>query len=169
MEELNVYPAAGIRTDHEATTAKEAKERLDLGMYLMVREGTVAKDLASLLPAITPDNSRRCFFVTDDKLINDLVKEGSIDHIVRQAISMGIDPLQAIQMATLNAAECFDLKTLGAIAPGYQADFFLTDDLTKLPIHEVFYKGTLVVQSGQLEDHLFADHSNPYTCAVYQT
>lgn len=75
MEELNVYPAAGIRTDHEATTAKEAKERLDLGMYLMVREGTVAKDLASLLPAITPENSRRCFFVTDDKLINDLVKK----------------------------------------------------------------------------------------------
>ncbi|MFR3046507.1 MAG: amidohydrolase family protein, partial [Enterococcus faecium] len=104
MEELNVYPAAGIRTDHEATTAKEAKERLDLGMYLMVREGTVAKDLASLLPAITPENSRRCFFVTDDKLINDLVKEGSIDHIVRQAIALGIDPLQAIQMATLNAA-----------------------------------------------------------------
>lgn len=166
MEELNVYPAAGIRTDHEATTAKEAKERLDLGMYLMVREGTVAKDLASLLPAITPENSRRCFFVTDDKLINDLVKEGSIDHIVRQAIALGIDPLQAIQMATLNAAECFDLKTLGAIAPGYQADFFLTDDLTKLPIHEVFYKGTLVVQSGQLQDHLFADHSNSYTCCL---
>ncbi|PXA17391.1 adenine deaminase, partial [Staphylococcus pseudintermedius] len=62
--------------------------------------------------------------------------------------------------------ECFDLKTLGAIAPGYQADFFLTDDLTKLPIHEVFYKGTLVVQSGQLQDHLFADHSNSYTCCL---
>lgn len=69
-------------------------------------------------------------------------------------------------MATLNAAECFDLKTLGAIAPGYQADFFLTDDLTKLPIHEVFYKGTLVVQSGQLQDHLFADHSNSYVLSA---
>ena len=73
-------------------------------------------------------------------------------------------------MATLNAAECFDLKTLGAIAPGYQADFFfLTDDLTKLPVHEVFYKGTLVVQSGQLQDHLFADHSNSYTCCLAKT
>ncbi|MGC3598941.1 amidohydrolase family protein, partial [Enterococcus faecium] len=82
-------------------------------MYLMVREGTLAKDLASLLPAITPEKSSRCFFVTDDKLINDFVKEGSIDHIVRLAIELGIDPLQAIQMATLTAAECFDLKTLG--------------------------------------------------------
>ena len=76
-------------------------------MYLMVREGPLQKITASLLPAIAPDNSRRCFFVTDDKLINDLVKEGSIDHIVRQAISMGIDPLQAIQMATLRCSRMF--------------------------------------------------------------
>nr|WP_242699784.1 adenine deaminase [Enterococcus sp. DIV1271a] len=149
-DDLNVYLTAGIRTDHEATTAEEAKERLALGMYLMVREGTVAKDLHALLPAITPDNSRRCLFVTDDKLINDLVAEGSIDHIVREAILAGMDPLQAIQMASLNAAECFGLQHLGAVAPGYQADFFLTDDLNKLPINTVFHQGETVVVDGQL-------------------
>ncbi|MGG5325374.1 adenine deaminase [Enterococcus pernyi] len=149
-DDLNVYLTAGIRTDHEATTAQEAEERLALGMYLMVREGTVAKDLQALLPAITPDNSRRCLFVTDDKLINDLVTEGSIDHIVREAILAGMDPLQAIQMASLNAAECFGLQHLGAVAPGYQADFFLTDDLKKLPINTVFHQGETVVIDGQL-------------------
>ncbi|WP_270608605.1 adenine deaminase [Enterococcus thailandicus] len=145
---LNVYPVAGIRTDHEATTAEEARERLDLGMYLMIREGTVAKDLAALFPAITPENSRRCFFVTDDKLINDLVSEGSIDYIVRKVIELGMDPLQAIQMATLNAAECFGLSTIGAVAPGYQADFFLTDNLETLPIREVFHNGEQLVTNG---------------------
>ncbi|OTP10504.1 adenine deaminase [Enterococcus sp. 10A9_DIV0425] len=149
-DDLNVYLAAGIRTDHEATTAQEAKERLELGMYVMVREGTVAKDLQALLPAITPDNSRRCLFVTDDKLIDDLVSEGSIDHIVRQAVQAGMDPLQAIQMASLNAAECFGLQQLGAVAPGYQADFFLTNDLSTLPINNVFYQGKLVVENQQL-------------------
>lgn len=149
-DDLNVYLAAGIRTDHEATTAQEAKERLELGMYVMAREGTVAKDLQALLPAITPDNSRRCLFVTDDKLIDDLVSEGSIDHIVRQAVQAGMDPLQAIQMASLNAAECFGLQQLGAVAPGYQADFFLTNDLSTLPINNVFYQGKLVVENQQL-------------------
>ncbi|MGX7174618.1 adenine deaminase [Enterococcus ratti] len=162
-EELNVYLTAGIKTDHEATSAAQAKERLDLGMYLMVREGTVAKDLKALLPAITSDNSRRCLFVTDDKLIDDLILEGSIDHNVRQAIQLGMDPLQAIQMATLNAAECFDLKNLGAIAPGYQADFFLTDDLAKLSIKDVFVKGKIIVRKNQLEIDQFPTQINSYT------
>lgn len=162
-EELNVYLTAGIKTDHEATSAAQAKERLDLGMYLMVREGTVAKDLKALLPAITSDNSRRCLFVTDDKLIDDLILEGSIDHNVRQAIQLGMDPLQAIQMATLNAAEFFDLKNLGAIAPGYQADFFLTDDLAKLSIKDVFVKGKIIVRKNQLEIDQFPTQINSYT------
>lgn len=161
-DELNVYLTAGIKTDHEATTVAEAKERLALGMYLMVREGTVAKDLESLLPAITAENSRRCLFVTDDKLIDDLVSEGSIDHIIRRAIQLGMDPLQAIQMATLNAAECFGLKNLGAVAPGYQADFFLTDDLTTLSITDVFVRGKLVVRNNLLAIENFPTHMNPY-------
>ncbi|WP_338423011.1 adenine deaminase [Enterococcus durans] len=162
-DDLNVYLAAGIRTDHEATTAEEARERLALGMYLMIREGTVAKDLHALYPAITPENSRRCLFVTDDKLIDDLVSEGSIDHIIRQVIQFGMDPLQAIQMATLNAAECFGLDHLGAIAPGYQADFFLTDDLTTLPIVDVFTQGNLVVKQGEIIQDGFPTQPNPFT------
>lgn len=162
-DDLNVYLTAGIRTDHEATTAEEARERLALGMYLMIREGTVAKDLHALYPAITPENSRRCLFVTDDKLIDDLVSEGSIDHIIRQVIQLGMDPLQAIQMATLNAAECFGLDHLGAIAPGYQADFFLTDDLTTLPIVDVFTQGNLVVKQSEIIQDRFPTQLNPFT------
>ena len=153
--DLSVYPTAQIRTDHEAVNAEEAQARLDLGMYLMIREGTVAKDLQSLLPVVTEQTARRCVFVTDDLLLDDLLTKGSIDHILRLAIQAGLDPLLAIQMATLNAAECFQLKTIGAIAPGYQADFFFTDDLTTLPIHEVFVKGQQVKTREQLVTELF--------------
>lgn len=143
-EGINIYMAAGIRTDHESVTLDEAKTRLDLGMYLMIREGTVAKDLDSLFPVITEKNARRCLFVTDDKLVDDLVEEGSVDHIVRRAIQKGLDPVTAIQMVTLNAAECFGLRDLGAVAPGYQADFVLLDNLEEISIHEVYKKGRLV-------------------------
>lgn len=153
--DLSVYPTAQIRTDHEAVNAEEAQARLDLGMYLMIREGTVAKDLQALLPVVTEQTARRCVFVTDDLLLDDLLTKGSIDHILRLAIQAGLDPLLAIQMATLNAAECFQLKTIGAIAPGYQADFFFTDDLTTLPIHEVFVKGQQVKTREQLVTELF--------------
>lgn len=155
QEDLSVYPTAQIRTDHEAVNAEEAQARLDLGMYLMIREGTVAKDLQALLPVVTEQTVRRCVFVTDDLLLDDLLTKGSIDHILRLAIQAGLDPLLAIQMATLNAAECFQLKTIGAIAPGYQADFFFTDDLTTLPIHEVFVKGQQVKTREQLVTELF--------------
>lgn len=153
--DLSVYPTAQIRTDHEAVNAEEAQARLDLGMYLMIREGTVAKDLQALLPVVTEQTARRCVFVTDDLLLDDLLTKGSIDHILRLAIQEGLDPLLAIQMATLNAAECFKLKTIGAIAPGYQADFFFTDNLTTLPIHEVFVKGQQVKKREQLVTELF--------------
>lgn len=160
--DLAVYPTAQIRTDHEAVNAAEAQARLDLGMYLMIREGTVAKDLHALLPVVTEQTARRCVFVTDDLLLDDLLTKGSIDHILRLAIQAGLDPLLAIQMATLNAAECFQLKTIGAIAPGYQADFFFTDDLTTLPIHEVFVKGQQVKTHDQLVTELFpAASENP--------
>lgn len=154
-EELNIYMAAGIRTDHESINAKEAKDRLDMGMYLMIREGTVAKDLMALLPAVTAKNSRRCLFVTDDKLIDDLLEEGSIDHIIRLAIQNGLDPITAIQMGTLNTAECFNLDHLGAIAPGYQADFLILDDLETVSIKQVFKKGVCISDNGKLNESLF--------------
>ncbi|UTI42250.1 adenine deaminase [Niallia sp. RD1] len=159
-EKLNVYSAADIRNDHEATTLQEAKDRLDLGMYLMIREGTVARDLKALLPVVTLRNSRRCLFVTDDKLVDDLVEEGSVDHSIRLAIEEGLDPITAIQMATINAAECFKLDSIGAVSPGYRADFLLVDNLEKLTIHSVFKNGQCVVENGKLTDEKFVKH--PY-------
>jgi adenine deaminase len=148
--DLNVYMSAGIRTDHESTTAAEAKERLRRGMYLMIREGTVAKDLHQLLPVVNGRNSRRCLFVTDDKHLDDLVHEGSIDHNVRLAIASGLSPLIAIQMASINAAECFGLEDKGAIAPGYKADFFLFENLETIQVTDVFKDGHAVVKDGLL-------------------
>ncbi len=154
-EDLNIYLSAGIRTDHESINSREAKDRLELGMYLMIREGTVAKDLEALLPAVTPQNSRRCLFVTDDKHLDDLIEEGSVDHIVRLAIGKGLDPITAIQMATLNAAECFGLRHVGAVAPGYQADLLLLDNLNDISIHRVYKKGRCIVDRGQLVEAEF--------------
>jgi len=148
--DLNVYMSAGIQTDHESTTAVEAKERLKRGMYLMIREGTVAKDLRQLIPIVNERNARRCLFVTDDKHLDDLIHDGSIDHNVRMAIASGLSSITAIQMATINAAECFGLQTKGAIAPGYKADFFLFDDLEKLIISDVYKDGIAVVENGTL-------------------
>ncbi|MFD0713086.1 adenine deaminase [Paenibacillus sp. GCM10027626] len=155
-EDLNLYMSAGIRTDHECVNVAEAKDRLNLGMYLMIREGTVAKDLRALVPVVTAQNARRCLFVTDDKLIDDLVDEGSIDHNVRLAIQEGISPCTAVQMATLNTAECFGLADRGAIAPGYQADLVVLDDLDTFSIHQVFKRGKCVVDQGELIKEAFA-------------
>jgi adenine deaminase len=145
---INVYKSVGITTDHECTTASEALDRIRRGMYVLIREGSVAKDLHSLIQAVTIHNARRFLFCTDDKHLDDLIKEGSIDHNVRLAIQYGISPLLAIQMASLNAAECYSLHTKGAIAPGFEADFLLLDDLESVTISEVFKGGTLVGKNG---------------------
>ncbi len=167
-DDLNIYMSAGIRTDHECINSQEAKDRLDVGMYLMIREGTVAKNLDALLPVVTPQNSRRCLFVTDDKLIDDLIEEGSVDHIVRLAIKKGLDPVTAIQMVTLNTAECFGLRNLGAIAPGYQADFLLLDDLENISIHQVYKKGTCIVSQGKITGTSFEAPSSPQSVSLPQ-
>jgi adenine deaminase len=149
-QDLNIYMSASIKTDHESTTASEAKERLKRGMYLMIREGTVAKDLIQLIPAVNERNSRRCLFVTDDKHLDDLIHDGSIDHSIRLAIAEGLSPITAIQMASINTAECFGLDDKGAIAPGYKADIILFDDLEKINITHVYKDGGLVVENGSL-------------------
>ncbi|MDK8181453.1 adenine deaminase [Paenibacillus sp. UMB4589-SE434] len=146
---VNVYRAAGIRTDHECVRAEEAKSRLSRGMYVMLREGSVAKDVQALAPVVTAHNARRCVFCTDDKHLDELITEGSVDYNVRLAIQCGIDPLTAIQMASLNAAECFGFMTKGAVAPGFDADLLLLDDLEQIKIHQVYRFGQLVAQEGQ--------------------
>ncbi|WP_372447612.1 adenine deaminase [Neobacillus rhizophilus] len=157
--DINVYMAAGIRTDHECTNAVEAKERLNRGMYVMIREGTVAKDLRQLIPVVNERNARRCLFVTDDKHLDDLLHEGSIDHNVRLAVASGISPITAIQMATINAAECFGLEEKGAIAPGYKADFIIMEDLESFKIVDVYKDGTAVVKKGAIVH--FPESSQP--------
>ncbi|WP_078381608.1 adenine deaminase [Sutcliffiella halmapala] len=149
---INIYRAAQIKTDHECVTAKEAIERTQRGMYVMMREGSVAKDIKALLPAVNERNARRFLFCTDDKHLDDLVTEGSIDHNIRLAIEEGLNPLLAIQIATLNAAECFSLHDKGAVAPGFCADLVLVDNLEKFKINNVFKNGKLVVNQGKLLD-----------------
>lgn len=159
-EELNVYVSAGIYADHECVNVQEAKDRLELGMYLMIREGTAAKELKKLLPVINPINSRRCMLVTDDKLLDDLIAEGSVDHNVRLAIEEGIDPITAIQIVTINAAEFFGLRSFGAIAPGYQADLLILNDLNSISIDKVIKKGKCVVSSGEINKEVFKESEN---------
>ncbi len=147
-DDLNVYTAVGIKTDHEAVSMQEAKARLRKGMYLIIRQGSVAKDLTNLIEVVTDKNSRRCLFGTDDKHIDDLIGEGSIDYCVRLAIKHGIAPITAIQMASLNAAECFGLSSKGAVAPGYDADFLILDDLETIKINQVYSSGKLIAKQG---------------------
>jgi adenine deaminase len=145
---LYAYLTAGIRSDHECTTPKEAKEKLKNGMRIMIREGTTARNLRSLIPLVYPKNSRHFFFVTDDRHPKELLEEGHIDSMVRQAVRWGLDPILAIQMATLNAAEYFRLDDLGAIAPGFRADIISFDHLGRFQIKKIFKDGKLVAEKG---------------------
>ncbi|ANC79110.1 adenine deaminase [Fictibacillus phosphorivorans] len=146
---INVYRSSLITTDHECTSKQEALDRISRGMYVLIREGSVAKNLKALITAVTPKNARRFLFCTDDKHLDDLVAEGSVDHNVRLAIQEGMDSLQAIQLATLNAAECYGLKEKGAVAPGYKADFLVLENLDSITISDVFVGGKLVAQNGK--------------------
>ncbi len=128
-EMINSYRVCNIKTDHECHTTKEVIDRLRRGMYVLMREGTVAKNLKELLASVNIYNTRRLCFCTDDKHIDDLIKNGSIDKSIKMAIDYGVKKETAIQMATLNTAECYGLSNKGAIAPGYVADFIILDNL----------------------------------------
>ena len=130
---LQAYVAAGPSTDHESMTAEEALEKARLGMHVLVREATAARNLHALIPAITPENARRFAFATDDRHPADLIDEGSVDHNLRLAIAAGLPPITALRMATLNAAETFGLTDRGAIGPGRRADLVVTPSLDRLP------------------------------------
>lgn len=149
-QDLNAYHLAGIMTDHECSTPEEARARLRKGFRLLLREGTVAKNLRDLLPAVNQWNARHCLLATDDRHPTDLLTEGSIDHLVRLAIGAGQPALRVIQMATLNTARAYRLQGLGAVAPGYQADFLLVDSLENFQIEAVYHKGCLVSKRSEL-------------------
>jgi len=148
-KELNAYMAAGILSDHESTTFDEGKEKLKRGMYLMIREGSSEKNLDALLPLVNDKTYKRCLFVVDDRSCSDLLREGDIDAVVRKAIRRGLEPIRALQMATINSAEYFRRYDMGAIAPGYLANLITITDFSRLEIDMVFYRGKLVARQGK--------------------
>ena len=147
---LNAYVAAGVGSEHECVSVDEAAEKLARGLYILIREGTPARNLHALLPLITPENSRRICFCTDDRAPADLLDHGSIDFMVREAIAYGVAPVTALRMATLNTAEWFGLHGRGAVAPGRAADLIVFDDLRDLRVRRVYARGRHVAEEGAL-------------------
>lgn len=161
---LNAYVAAGIGSEHECTTVAEAREKLARGLYILIREATNAHNLHTLLPMITEQNSRRICFCTDDRIPSDLIDQGTIDYMVREAIRFGVAPVTALRMATLNTAEWFGLHDRGALAPGRRADLIVFDRLEELRPHLVFANGRLVAENGVMREM-----SLPKTAAILST
>ena len=147
--DLNAYLAGGIASDHECTTLEEAEEKLARGMWIMIREGSSEKNLADLLPIVNDRTFHRCLLVVDDRSCGDLLRDGDIDGVVRKAIRLGLDPVRAIQMATINPAQYFHLDGLGAVAPGYHANLMVFSSLGDLDTSMVFHRGQAVARDGQ--------------------
>ena len=156
-KELNAYIISGVSTEHECATIEEMIDRLRLGMYVMIREGSAAKNLKDLIKGVNKDNIYRCLLCSDDKHPQEIINKGHINHSVKLAIKGGIDPIDAIKMATINAATCYNLKNKGAIAPGYDADLLIVDNLNDFNIEKVYKRGMLV---GEGNKPLFNYKSN---------
>jgi len=151
---LTAYAAAGVKTDHECSTVDEMQERISRGMYVLLREGSAAKNLGDLLRGVNVSNSRRCLFCTDDRQPSDILSRGHISSHLRIAAAQGIDPVTAVQMASLNAAECYGLTGKGALAPGYDADFIIADDLQNFNISSVYIQGVKRAENGRILEKL---------------
>jgi adenine deaminase len=148
-KDLSAYIAAGIHSDHESVSIDEAREKLRRGMFIMIREGSSEKNLDGLLPLVSYKTYNRCLFVVDDRSCVDLLRDGDIDAVVRKAIGLGLDPVRAIQLATINPAQYFRRDGLGAVAPGYMANLIVLSDLHRLQIDMVFYRGDIVAKDGK--------------------
>ena len=151
-KELSAYKMAGVDTDHEATTFEYALEEVRRGIHIHIREGSAAHNLDAIVKGIVKSgiDTEHFSFCTDDKHIEDILREGHISYNVRRAIELGIPPVTAVKMATINTAKLYGLKHLGAISPGYQADFVIMDDLKKVRITDVYFKGERVAQRGKI-------------------
>ena len=149
---LNAYIAAGVYSDHECHDVKDAIAKLERGQFIMIREGTAARNLEALMPLLTGKYADRCMFCTDDKHPNDLLEKGHIDYIVKKAISLGADPITAVKVACHNAARYFLLNNRGGISPGYLADFVIIDNFQDFNIEQVYKKGVLMVDHGEIQD-----------------
>jgi adenine deaminase len=148
--DLQAYVTAGIRSDHETTVLAEGLEKIEIGMMLMIREGTSAKNLDELVPLVNRGNARRFCFVSDDLHPEDIQQRGHLNYMVKRAIQLGLDPVTAIQLTTLNPAEYFGLKDRGAVAPGFRADLAVLDDLESFEVNSVYKDGRMVVDKGSL-------------------
>ncbi len=148
-KDLSAYAASGIKTDHECSSLDEMRDRLRAGMYVLIREGSAALDLPELIKGVNSHNSRRCCFCTDDRQAEDIINIGHIDNNVRIALQAGVDPVEVIRIATLNTAECYNLDNKGAIAPGYDADFLIADNLKEFNIESVYIKGEKMGEKGK--------------------
>ena len=150
--DLNAYIAAGVYSDHECHDVKDAIAKLERGQFIMIREGTAARNLEALMPLLTGKYADRCMFCTDDKHPNDLLEKGHIDYIVKKAIALGADPITAVKVACHNAARYFLLNNRGGISPGYLADFVIIDNFQDFNIEQVYKKGVLMVDHGEIQD-----------------
>lgn len=150
--DLNAYIAAGVYSDHECHDLQDAIAKLERGQFIMIREGTAARNLEALAPLLCDKYAERCMFCTDDKHPSDLLEKGHIDYIVKEAIRLGADPITAVKVACHNAARYFLLNNRGAIAPGYLADFVVIDNFQDFHIEKVFKKGVLMAENGAVRD-----------------
>lgn len=148
--DLNAYILAGIKSDHECTSAEEALEKLRLGMHVMVREGSTARNLRALAPIVGQYSHVRMSLVTDDRHPDELAGAGHLDHLLRRAVALGVDPIAAVQMVTINPAKYFQTHGLGAVAPGYRADLAIVDNLHDFGVLSVYKDGVELARNGRL-------------------
>ena len=146
---LNAYVLSGPQSDHECTNQAEALEKLERGLWIMIRQGTTAKDMDALLPLVNPVTERRCMLVSDDRHPDDLAEKGHLDHLLRRCVASGMNPVSALRLVTLNPARRFGLGGLGAIAPGYQANLVELKDLKGFEVNRVWHRGRLAAQGGE--------------------
>ena len=167
--DLNAYIAAGVYSDHECHDLNDAIAKLERGQFIMIREGTAARNLEALAPLLCDKYSERCMFCTDDKHPNDLLEKGHIDYIVKKAIGLGVDPITAVKVACHNAARYFLLNNRGAIAPGYLGDFVIIDNFQDFNIQKVYKKGQLMVENGVVKDFPAPDIEQYLTDRAHST
>ncbi|MET4692460.1 adenine deaminase [Endozoicomonas lisbonensis] len=147
---LQAYAMSGIKTDHECSTVEAMVERIRMGMYVQIREGSACKDLVTLVQGVNANNARRCLFCTDDREPKDIFEDGHVNKNLRVAVEEGLDPVTAVTIGSLNAAECYGLKSKGAIAPGYDADIVIVNDLKAFAARRVFCAGQEVARNGEM-------------------